>query len=55
MPVESRGNALKTHAEVLADVRKLSASIRDGAAAAEEARTVPREVRMLSAKHFAPY
>jgi 3-hydroxy-9,10-secoandrosta-1,3,5(10)-triene-9,17-dione monooxygenase len=44
MPIESRGNALKTHAEVLADVRKLSASIRDGAAAAEEARTVPRGV-----------
>jgi alkylation response protein AidB-like acyl-CoA dehydrogenase len=43
MANESRGNAGKTHDEILAQIRGLTASIRDGAAAAEEARTLPRE------------
>jgi alkylation response protein AidB-like acyl-CoA dehydrogenase len=43
MANESRGNAVKTHEEILARIRGLTASIRDGAAAAEEARTLPRE------------
>src|SRR6202007_2570544 len=43
MANESRGNAVKTHDEILAWIRGLTASIRDGAAAAEEARTVARE------------
>src|SRR6201984_740574 len=43
MANESRGNAVKTHDEILARIRALTASIRDGAAAAEEARTVRRE------------
>ena len=33
----------KTHEEILARICGLTAGIRDGAAAAEEARTVPRE------------
>jgi alkylation response protein AidB-like acyl-CoA dehydrogenase len=44
MASERRGNTVKTHEEILAQVRGLTAGIRDGAAAAEEARTVPREV-----------
>src|ERR1700719_2028311 len=43
MASESRGNSVKTHQETLARIRGLTAGIRDGAAAAEEARTVPRE------------
>ena len=43
MANESRGNTVKTHEEILAQIRGLTAGIRDGAAAAEEARTVPRE------------
>ena len=43
MASESRGNTVKTHEEILARIRGLTAGIRDGAAAAEEARTVPRE------------
>jgi 3-hydroxy-9,10-secoandrosta-1,3,5(10)-triene-9,17-dione monooxygenase len=44
MASESWGNAPKTHEEVLARIRTLTAGIRDSAAAAEEARTVPREI-----------
>jgi alkylation response protein AidB-like acyl-CoA dehydrogenase len=44
MASESWSNAPKTHEEVLARIRTLTAGIRDSAAAAEEARTVPREI-----------
>ena len=44
MAGKSGGNATKTHEEVLARIRTLIAGIRNGAAAAEEARTVPREM-----------
>jgi 3-hydroxy-9,10-secoandrosta-1,3,5(10)-triene-9,17-dione monooxygenase len=44
MPVESGGDPPKTNAEILTRIRTLSASIRDGAAAAEDARTIPREM-----------
>jgi 3-hydroxy-9,10-secoandrosta-1,3,5(10)-triene-9,17-dione monooxygenase len=45
------GAAGDTHEAVLARIRALTAGIRDGAAAAEEARTVPRETidRLLAA------
>ena len=43
MASESRSNTVKTHEEILAQIRGLTVRIRDGAAAAEEARTVPRE------------
>src|SRR3984957_5502387 len=43
MASESRGNTVKPHEEILARIRGLTTGIRDGAAAAEEARTVPRE------------
>src|SRR3974377_2202522 len=43
MASESRGNKVKTHEEILARIRGLTAGSRDGPAAAEEARTVPRE------------
>ena len=43
MASESRSNTVKTHDEILARIRGLTTGIRDGAAAAEEARTVPRE------------
>src|ERR1700693_1316458 len=43
MASESRSNTVKTHDEILARISGLTAGIRDGAAAAEEARTVPRE------------
>ena len=43
MASESRGNTVKTHEEILARIRGLTVGIRNGAAAAEEARTVPRE------------
>ena len=43
MASESRSNTVKTHDEILAQIRGLTTGIRDGAAAAEEARTVPRE------------
>ena len=43
MASESRDSTVKTHDEILARIRGLTAGIRDGAAAAEEARTVPRE------------
>ena len=44
MASESRSNTVKTHDEILARIRGLTTGIRDGAAAAEEARTVPREM-----------
>jgi hypothetical protein len=40
MASESRDSTVKTHEEILARIRGLTAGIRDGAAAAEEARTV---------------
>ena len=43
MASESRSNTVKTHEEILAQIRGLTVRVRDGAAAAEEARTVPRE------------
>src|ERR1700693_4205371 len=43
MASESRDSTVKTHDEILARIRGLTTGIRDGAAAAEEARTVPRE------------
>ena len=43
MASESRDSTVKTHEEILARIRGLTTGIRDGAAAAEEARTVPRE------------
>ena len=43
MASESRDSTVKTHDEILARIRELTTGIRDGAAAAEEARTVPRE------------
>ena len=43
MASESRSNTVETHDEILARIRGLTTGIRDGAAAAEEARTVPRE------------
>jgi 3-hydroxy-9,10-secoandrosta-1,3,5(10)-triene-9,17-dione monooxygenase len=43
MASEEMGGAVKSHEEVLARVRSLTAGIRDGAAAADEARTVPQE------------
>jgi hypothetical protein len=38
MASESRDSTVKTHEEILARIRGLTAGIRDGAAAAEEAR-----------------
>ena len=43
MASESRDSTVKTHEEILARIRGLTTGIRDGAAAAEEARTVPCE------------
>jgi 3-hydroxy-9,10-secoandrosta-1,3,5(10)-triene-9,17-dione monooxygenase len=43
MASESRDSTVKTHEEILARICGLTTGIRDGAAAAEEARTVPRE------------
>ena len=43
MASESRSNTVETHDEILARIRGLTTGIRDGAAAAEEARTVPRD------------
>jgi 3-hydroxy-9,10-secoandrosta-1,3,5(10)-triene-9,17-dione monooxygenase len=43
MASEEKGGAVKSHEEVFARVRSLTAGIRDGAAAADEARTVPQE------------
>ena len=43
MASENSDSTVKTHEEILARIRGLTAGIRDGAAAAEEARTVPRE------------
>jgi 3-hydroxy-9,10-secoandrosta-1,3,5(10)-triene-9,17-dione monooxygenase len=43
MANQGTGGAAKSHEEVLAAVRALCAGIRERAAAAEEARIVPRE------------
>ena len=43
MASESSGNTVQRHEEILGQIRGLTAGIRDSAAAAEEARTVPRE------------
>ena len=43
MASAEKGGAAKSHEEVLARVRSLTAGIRERAAAAEEARTVPSE------------
>jgi len=43
MAGEEKAGAVKSREELLARVRSLTAGIRERAAAAEEARTVPRE------------
>lgn len=65
MKVDGAGSAGGTHEAVLARVRKLIPSLRDGAAAAEEARTMPRQIvdallaagitRILVPKRFGGY
>jgi 3-hydroxy-9,10-secoandrosta-1,3,5(10)-triene-9,17-dione monooxygenase len=43
MAIEEKGGTVKSHEEVLARVRSLTADFRERAPAAEEARTLPRE------------